>query len=401
MADAEQQLKLLQQSYDEYVESSKEIEKELDAALEAAESKVNDLTTKKLQVEQKLTVAQEKASQITKEQLTLQSHLSKSQEQLSTCEEVKRTLEASNDSLHEQVRILQATEADLLHKNNLLQEQVVFLQTDIAELKEANKDSEFRLKEELTSLQAELAAISSSNENGEQQMNENGEQQVVAVSDEVTVEATISEQAQLVEALEIEVEELTGKLTQTEQQNSELSEELNRVADELLQVHQSHDTLMIEKAQLENQIAVAENALLAASKQSIMSIPMIVGEAQTGLESTESTGSNEAASEEPLLEEHMKAVESQVQSLSEQLAFVASELISKTEEMRLIQDEHDSVEAIWLEEKSQYDVTIQALKREVENQKEAVDILRASLRNHQMEAEVQAGTANIHSQYTL
>ena len=305
-------------------------------------------------------------------------------------EESKRTLEASNDSLQEQVRILQTTEADLLHKNNLLQEQVVFLQTDIAELKEANKDSEFRLKSELTSLQAELAAISS---------HVNDEQPVVATSEETTVEATISEQAQLVEALEIEVEELTGKLTQTEQQNSELHEELNRVAEELLQVHQSHDTLMIEKAQLQNQIA--ETAALAIAKNNITPASTIDGEAQTERESNgESKESNVVFTLEAPLEEHIKAVESQVKNLSEQLAFVASELMSKTEEMRLIHDEHDSVEAIWLEEKSQYDLTVQSLKREVENQKEAVDILRASLRNHQMEAEVQAGTWNTISPYT-
>ena len=49
---------------------------------------------------------------------------------------------------------------DLLHKLENAEEDIVFLQTDINELKEEKSETEIRLRAELTSLQAEMSAIS-------------------------------------------------------------------------------------------------------------------------------------------------------------------------------------------------------------------------------------------------
>ena len=49
---------------------------------------------------------------------------------------------------------------DLLHKLENAEEDIVFLQTDINELKEERSQTEIRLRAELTSLQAEMSAIS-------------------------------------------------------------------------------------------------------------------------------------------------------------------------------------------------------------------------------------------------
>ena len=50
-----------------------------------------------------------------------------------------------------------------MHKLENAEEDIVFLQTDINELKEEKSETEMRLRAELTSLQAEMSAISMSN----------------------------------------------------------------------------------------------------------------------------------------------------------------------------------------------------------------------------------------------
>ena len=47
-----------------------------------------------------------------------------------------------------------------MHKLENAEEDIVFLQTDINELKEEKSETEIRLRAELTSLQAEMSAIS-------------------------------------------------------------------------------------------------------------------------------------------------------------------------------------------------------------------------------------------------
>lgn len=106
------ELEALQKSYDDYVESSKEFEGELEHALKEAEDKLSDVTAKKQQIEAKLTTSQAKSTQLSKEILSVQNDLKKARERVGLMDESTKKFEIVNDSLLEKVRILEATEGD-------------------------------------------------------------------------------------------------------------------------------------------------------------------------------------------------------------------------------------------------------------------------------------------------
>ena len=106
----QKELDCLQQSFDDYVESSKEFEGELELALKSTEDKLTDVTNKKVQTDSKLMVAQEKLTQLSKELQHVQNDLGNARGKLGTAEESTKKLESSNDALKDRVRILEATE---------------------------------------------------------------------------------------------------------------------------------------------------------------------------------------------------------------------------------------------------------------------------------------------------
>ena len=104
------ELEALQKSYDEYVESSKEFEGELEHALKDAEDKLAEATVKKTHADAKVAAAQAKSLQLSKELQIVQNDLSKAREKIASVLESTVKLESSNDSLSDRVRILEATE---------------------------------------------------------------------------------------------------------------------------------------------------------------------------------------------------------------------------------------------------------------------------------------------------
>lgn len=106
------ELEALQKSYDDYVESSKEFEGELEHALKEAEDKLLEVTAKKQQSEAKLATSQAKSAQLSKEILSVQNDLKKARDRVGLMDESSKKLETANDSLLEKVRILESTEGD-------------------------------------------------------------------------------------------------------------------------------------------------------------------------------------------------------------------------------------------------------------------------------------------------
>ena len=96
----------LKQAYDEYIETSKEIEKELEDSLAQSEKVIAELKNKKLSLEAQLSASR-------KEENGLQEEIKKTKNRLSTVESEKLQLELSNEGLVDKVRILEATEEDL------------------------------------------------------------------------------------------------------------------------------------------------------------------------------------------------------------------------------------------------------------------------------------------------
>jgi chromosome segregation ATPase len=110
LKDKQNELEALQKAYDDFVESSKEFEGELEQELKDAADKLSDVTLKKTQADTKLSGVQEKVIQLSKELQLIQNELMNAKIVLSSAEESKKSLESSNESLLDKVRILEATE---------------------------------------------------------------------------------------------------------------------------------------------------------------------------------------------------------------------------------------------------------------------------------------------------
>jgi chromosome segregation ATPase len=110
LKEKQNELEALQKAYDDFIESSKEFEGELEQELKDAADKLTDVTLKKSQADTKLLGVQEKVTQLSKELQQTQNELVKAKIVLSTAEESKKSLENNNESLLDKVRILETTE---------------------------------------------------------------------------------------------------------------------------------------------------------------------------------------------------------------------------------------------------------------------------------------------------
>lgn len=239
-------------SFDEFIESSSQLEKELEENLVASEVKYAGLLKKQSETEGKLSTLLEKYSQSSKEITSMQSELTRLRSRVADLEDKKRSLESSNENLTEKVRILETTESDLLHKLQRAEEDIIFLQNDFEELQTERLESERRLKGELTDIQAELAKVDASGLSpvrGEFMTPEAGKLRDIEPplledeDDKVDNAARDQREQQLledIEELELEIEELTEKLAQSEQSNAQLNDEVSRLTDEIIQMHEKH-----------------------------------------------------------------------------------------------------------------------------------------------------------------
>ncbi len=207
----EAEYEVLKTTYEEYMESSISLEKELEDALEEAETKTSEMNKKKSIAEEKLSILQDKYEQVCKDLGVVQAELERSKERLVVLGEAKRGLESSEEELQ-------------------AQEENIYLRSDMDELQLERESTEKRLREELTELQAELAIADKGHE---LVLEENSV--IPAQEDDALVQ---NEQTELIEELEAEVETLTGKLSQTEDHNVQLNEELSRLTDEIMEAHE-------------------------------------------------------------------------------------------------------------------------------------------------------------------
>lgn len=217
----------LQQQYDEFVDSSKEIETELENEVKSLNDKYNDLLRKWTQSEDKIKQLNDKSQQLVTENVKLSSEVSKLRDNVGKLEEMKKDLETKNNDYEEKNRILEATEEDMKHRILTLEEEVYFAQNDVVELTNAKESAEARLKAELTELQAEVALSSA------------------PIDDEELLR--LREELEILTKKVAEVDELKESLAESEASLSELSEELERTQEEVLRKASFIDEL---KAQL-------------------------------------------------------------------------------------------------------------------------------------------------------
>jgi chromosome segregation ATPase len=131
LEEKQKQLDDLQRSFNEYVESSKELEAELEAALEEAAEKIDRTAAREVASEQKVRELQAKV-----DELSRSSNSKPNQRDGKGLDNDEllikfRRLENENEDLHNQVRILEASVEDLNHKVHSLEEDAIFLKTDV------------------------------------------------------------------------------------------------------------------------------------------------------------------------------------------------------------------------------------------------------------------------------
>jgi predicted nucleic acid-binding Zn-ribbon protein len=167
------ELEAMKRTYEEYMESSLALEKELEDSLQAAEDNLAAMTKKKALAEDKLVAAQDKYAVTSKELTQLQTDVQKAQTTIATLDQTKRQLESVNDELQERVRILESTEETLQHKLSKAEEDIVMLDVEIDEMRAEFSDKEQSYKRELTEMQAEIAKLSTDDSHERLRNNDN------------------------------------------------------------------------------------------------------------------------------------------------------------------------------------------------------------------------------------
>lgn len=150
-------------SFEEYMESSKEMETELELMVREADAKYNEASKKNTALQSKLEVLTTSLSNEQRSSLKLQSEvdaLKVSNEQL---KKDKRNMENACEQLEDRVRILEATEADVSQKLERAEEDLVLAQGDFDSLQQTTQETERRFAEEIAELKSEIVVMRRNN----------------------------------------------------------------------------------------------------------------------------------------------------------------------------------------------------------------------------------------------
>lgn len=159
------ELETLQRSFDEYLESSKDLESELEKSLADAEAKLATSENKRRSAEEKLKALQDQCSYYEKASNSTNDELAKLREKVELLEKQKVKSEIENEDLSNQLRVLESNEESMREKINKLEEEVILANSEVENVTLASKDNERRLLdriEELVSLSSASQASASS-----------------------------------------------------------------------------------------------------------------------------------------------------------------------------------------------------------------------------------------------
>lgn len=238
--DYEKQLQLktlelenLQKSFEEYVESSKELEGELENALAANETKLKDAERRLSLSDTKLKQTQEQLQRTTQENSALQNEMNVLRDRLLNLETKKRELENDNDDISNQLRIVQATEEDLRHQLENAEEDAVYLKTDLYELKQEREQAEELLQNELKLLREQL----------EIQDSKHSEKERLISDDSIEIENTIHNgfHCERCSTLEIKIHDMEDIIGDMEQKNNQLQQKITELNLSLASYNTSKD----------------------------------------------------------------------------------------------------------------------------------------------------------------
>ena len=145
----QEELEKLQNTFDDYVRSSSELETEYEEALAQADKKVEAASAALLNESRKIDELQKKIAQLNRAAMKVESI--KSDDMI----EIIVKLENENEDLTNRIRVLESTEEDLNHRLHDSEEEVIFLRAEVEEGHNARKD----LEDLIISLRSEVASL--------------------------------------------------------------------------------------------------------------------------------------------------------------------------------------------------------------------------------------------------
>ena len=331
-------LAALQVEFNEFMDSSKELEYELQEELLRAEGMNADLMKKKKITDEKLASAQTQLQETSRMFSVIQTENQSFQERLAELNKRKVELELENESLTDQNRILEATEEVLKSKVEEIEETVILVQSELEEVREEKEENEKRLKRELTDL--------------------------------------MTEQESMVAVLEKENKNLVIQLEESEQQNAELCEEVERGGEELMAASALSKSLREELNELKSS-AGTSSAEVNEYQEKIVVLEKTIADLKTALEEKDVVTQENQEQIQDLFSELEKTNDDLI-SASTEIAAVKAEIKIQEEKIRLKTENCEAVESKSSEQISHLEGELQALRVEYESEvakihKEAFD----------------------------
>ncbi|KAG5184675.1 hypothetical protein JKP88DRAFT_244672 [Tribonema minus] len=159
----EVELKTLQASFEDYVQSSKELEEELDNELVKAQQQISALNRQCSDLSERCETLQLSSRAAAADITRLQDTVAQLSETVAEAEASRTRLEQTNDQLETRVRQSEASEEALKHQLDAALEQRIFTQHDLEELQAEDRAEELQLSndelnDELIELQHQLMA---------------------------------------------------------------------------------------------------------------------------------------------------------------------------------------------------------------------------------------------------
>ncbi|CAM9691836.1 unnamed protein product [Ectocarpus sp. 6 AP-2014] len=167
LAQKQQALEALQRNFDDFQESSRELEEELEAELGRTQDQVSELTSRLAEVAERLGEQQAKNRAISGEArvVVAQAETARLKAAAVRAAAEKTSLEQAADELEAKCRAAIAAEEDSRHKLDLAIEEKIFVSNDLEDLRADTLRTERQLRSDVDDLRQELGRLRSNNNN--------------------------------------------------------------------------------------------------------------------------------------------------------------------------------------------------------------------------------------------
>mmetsp|Transcript_22817 Transcript_22817/g.43397 ORF Transcript_22817/g.43397 Transcript_22817/m.43397 type:complete len:1375 (+) Transcript_22817:150-4274(+) len=250
IAEREAELVALQNAFDEYIASSRELEEELDAELAKLQEKLAESTSANAVLSQQL---ENMGPQIS----SLEVSLTEARQKLKEEQKLRRAAEQAQDDTDQRLREMEQSLAQMREENDLVHEELAFKENELEETKLELEVEKQQLQNELSSVRSALdvaeQAVGATSRNAardksliDQTDSSGGDDKSAAKGADDEYTKKLEEELELVTEQLIETEK---RLSDAEAQASEFKEQMGNISG---QGRSEEDDELIRKLEIEN-----------------------------------------------------------------------------------------------------------------------------------------------------